>query len=187
MAWNFGLLGGSGSRVISSYELLNTTILSSSSPSVTFSSLGTYSADYQNLQIRYEARDDRNGYTASVARVELNGDTGTSYYSRLTYLNPSSSNLYHASWVPTNVAWSMWYNSANATGNAFGAGIINFTDVFETSKNTTWFTLSGGYERGGLGSGMWNNTASVTSITLRPEGNNWIANSRFSLYGLKGA
>ena len=52
MAWNMGLLGAvSPELVTGAYDLLETTTLTSSASSVTFSGLGSYT-DYKHLQIR---------------------------------------------------------------------------------------------------------------------------------------
>jgi hypothetical protein len=78
---------------------------------------------------------------------------------------------------------------------AFGLGITDIFDAFDTSKNTTTRTLGGrnpvnnNEDRIALSSGLWVNTDAITSLRLSPEaGSLWLANSRFSLYGIrKGA
>jgi hypothetical protein len=79
-----------------------------------------------------------------------------------------------------------------STANAFGVVVTDIADPFETTKNTTIKSLGGLY--GGLWrdvalrSGVWLNNSAVTSITLAPlVGSNFVTNSRFSLYGLKGS
>jgi hypothetical protein len=82
--------------------------------------------------------------------------------------------------------WSGWAASSTAASNIFGASVVDILDPFESSKNTTVRTLNGGAGFGvGLISSFWNNTASVTSISLIPgTGANFVAGSRFSLYGV---
>ena len=54
------------------FDLLETTTLTSNASSVSFSGLDAYS-DYKHLQLRI------NGKFSSSVRLQLNGDTGSSY------------------------------------------------------------------------------------------------------------
>ena len=71
----------------------------------------------------------------------------------------------------------------------FVTDILDYTD---TNKLTTVRTL-GGYDVNGAGqfglfSNLWNNTAAVSTITLRiVGGTNFAQYSEFALYGIKGA
>jgi hypothetical protein len=78
---------------------------------------------------------------------------------------------------------------SNADNNS-SATVCDILDPFSTTKNTTIRSLSGHpvgtSTRIALYSGAWNNTASITSITLLAEGTNYAATTRLSLYGIKG-
>jgi hypothetical protein len=80
--------------------------------------------------------------------------------------------------------------AATATAGAFGADIIDILDPFKTTKNTTTRALvgqSGSFSRVALESGLWINTAAVTSISLVDVFGNFVQNSRFSLYGMRSS
>ena len=168
------------------YDLLETTILTSSASSVSFSSLNsTYGSDYKHLQLRWVARTDRSS-TLNGFFSELNGDTGNNYSSHVIFGNGSSvsssaqtSRAYFLSGIVTG---------ANQAANIYGSAVIDLLDPFDTSKNTTARTLSAGSsDRIDLVSGQYINTNAVTQWTVRPEIGNFVSGSRFSLYGLRAA
>ena len=76
--------------------------------------------------------------------------------------------------------------------NIFGANVLDILDYANTSKYTTARIL-GGIDINGSGgnirldSGVWMNTAAVTSLTISPTtANNFVQYSSFALYGIKG-
>jgi hypothetical protein len=83
--------------------------------------------------------------------------------------------------------------TANAAANVFGAFVLDLLDPFETTKFTTSRCLSGQANssdlRIGFASGSWRNTDSATSLILYTDDSggfyNFVAGSRFSLYGIK--
>ena len=171
----------------SSFDLLETTVLSSAASSVTFSSLGSYS-DYKHLQLRISTRTDRSG-NLSAPTMRLNSDTGSNYAYHL--LRGSGSSVLSEGYssqssinIPSN-------SSDYMTANVFSAAVIDILDFSSSSKKTTIRVLGGNpdsnYWNIALQSGLWNNTAAVTSIILEPGfgASNWKASSRFSLYGVK--
>ena len=85
------------------------------------------------------------------------------------------------------MAMALMANSA-ATASAFGGGVVDILDPYSTTKNKTIRGLGGlAATNIALRSGSWASTDSVTSITCLPfSGGNWVAGSRFSLYGIKG-
>jgi len=182
-----GFLAGSGAGFDSSYELIESVILGSAQSSVTFSSLGTYSSTYKHLQVRSVSR-----VTGAFGTVDdlmtLNGITTNSYASH--YLLGNGTTV--SSGASTTRANMITYNSsagASSASNVFGANVVDLLDAFSTSKNTTIRGISG--NRGSntfvdIYSGLFNNTASITSVTITSGSGNFVAGSRFSLYGIKG-
>lgn len=181
MGWHWGILASSGGKA-GAYDLLQTTVLSSSASSVTFSSLGSYS-DYKHLQIRMTARSTGNGNP----EIQLNGVTTTTYKDHRLFGNGSSV----ISDVPgTGTAISVFAAAtrSSSTANAFGAAIIDILDFSNSSKNTTIRALSGNYGAltlVELASGVFLSTAAVTSITMKLNTDTYASGSRFSLYGIK--
>jgi hypothetical protein len=184
-----GFLAGSGGGVASDYELIESVILGSSQSSVTFSSLDTYSSTYKHLQIRWTARSDRSGQDNDVLGIRFNGDSGSNYaFHRLG--GDGSSVFSESGTSQTLPAFGYTVAAGTTTSNSFGAGVIDILDPYSTTKNKTVRVLSGltgGRSWVFLASGLWMNTASATSITVdQLYGPNFIAGSRFSLYGIKG-
>jgi hypothetical protein len=174
--------GAGGVAFDSDFELIETSIVSgSSTASVVFSSLGTYSSTYKHLQIRGTAKTNQ-GAIFDLIKVQLNGDTGNNYARHALLGNGSS--------VSSNgISSSGFVNFAaqgNSDANVFGGFVFDILDAYSTTKNKTTRVLAGVTEIR-LSSGLWMNTASITSIELSPEfGSLLIAGSRFSLYGIKG-
>ena len=166
-----------------SYDLLATEILTSAQASVTFSSLGTYASDYQHLQIRMTHRDS----SASPADgfVQLNGDTATNY--SWHYLLGTGSSVVSGAGANASSMFVMQNANTAYSADIFAATVSDLLDPFETTKNKTIRTLTGvtgGTSRINLHSGNWRNTDSVTSIRIFGQAN-FVAGSRFSLYGLR--
>lgn len=144
---------------------------------------------YKHLQIRVLSRDDRAATVNSVI-YRLNGDTGSNYAYHI--LAGDGSNASAAAVTSSAFTYGMLQTSASTTSNIFTAAVIDILDYSNTNKNTTIRTLQGFDSNGGggirLNSGLWRNTAAVTSFRLYPDGSaNFIANSSFALYGIKGA
>jgi hypothetical protein len=183
----FGILSaaGAGVGVAGDYELIETSILTSSASSVTFSNLGTYSSTYKHLQIRAVARSTRSGETDSIMAARINGVT-SGYFVHELQGNGSSVNS-SASTSQTSMRIGI-VTAANSTANAYGATVIDILDPYSTTKNKTFRALTGqtNLDRIRLSSGSLALTNSTTEITLLDQFANFVAGSRFSLYGLKG-
>jgi hypothetical protein len=186
----FGILSAAGvSGVVpGDYDLISTTILGSAAASVTFSSLGDYSSTYKHLQIRTAIRVSSGSGNNQDVQVRLNADSGANYAIHGLYGNGSSA-LSYAVTSRTSVEIGT-FPTSNFTANVFALAVIDFLDFYSATKNTTIRSFSGfaGGNQVSLRSGLWNNTASVTSILLSENGtgSNFVIGSRFSLYGIKG-
>jgi hypothetical protein len=77
-----------------------------------------------------------------------------------------------------------------AAANVFGAGIIDLLDYADTNKFKTLRALSGTDNNGSghiiFGSGLYQETTAISSVTLEANGVNWLTGSHFALYGIKG-
>jgi hypothetical protein len=169
------------------YELISTTILTSSVGSISFSSLGTYSSTYKHLQIRYVA-------SASIATrmgLTING-AGSGYRSHGLFARGSSVASYDSFASDSG----FYMRAAQDLSTALQAGVIDILDPFSTTKNKTVRVFYGQAVSSdnsiGLISGFLNSTSSVTSISLAPSdftsfsNANFAIGSRFSIYGVKG-
>jgi hypothetical protein len=181
----FGVLSAAGAEVgiVSDYELIESVFLTSNQSSITFSNLGTYSSTYKHLQIRAVARNSSDDQFFSV---RLNADTGSNY--AWHQLGGTGSTVF--SGAGTSAVWMVsGQTPQTGDGSLFSATVIDLLDTYSSSKNTTIRTLtgySGSTPRIILRSGVWINTASVTSATLIVNSGNFVSGSRFSIYGIKG-
>jgi hypothetical protein len=166
-----------------SYDLLETTLISSNTASVTFSNLNTFSA-YKHLQLRITARASTSGDNNSFLR--FNADTGSNYREHALYGDGSSVFSFADSLGNALYIWS--FPQSSSTANIFGGQIIDILDFSSTNKNTTIRALAanGASNQIALTSGVWLNTTAVTSLTvLTGASNNYAPGTRMSLYGIK--
>lgn len=169
--------GGGGAS--SDYELISTTILGSTTASITFSSIPS---TYKHLQIRMVGR--LASVTNNLMLVTLNGDSGANYsWHSLTGSDTSVTSTGAASQTSMSMG-VVGYNT-----NIHSGSIIDILDYSQTTKNKTLRSLHGvcdGIVRIGVHSGLWMNTAAVSSITIANNNASYASGSRFSLYGVKG-
>ena len=183
------MLAGNAAFSPSAYHLLETQVLSSSASSVTFTGLGSYT-DYKHLQIRMTARNDITANTISTV-LTFNGDTGSNYAHHKLEGDGSSVSS-DAGTSRSNIDLEVT-PAANAASNIFDAKVIDILDFASTNKNTTVRALNGLVDssisrtRIYLLSGVYLSTNAITSITLDQAiaSGNFVAGSRFSLYGVK--
>jgi hypothetical protein len=173
------------------YEWLETTVLAGTAVSVEFTNLDTnYASTYQHLQLRIVGRvtENRSGQGGAI-RLRFNSDSGTNYRSHQLY-GDGSSVVSNESGAASSINLQR-FTDAGATANAFGAIIIDILDPFESTKNTTIRQLGGNANNDDyifMNSGLWNNTAAITTIYLQPlQGINFEIGSRFSLYGMRSS
>lgn len=166
------------------YELISTTLVTSAVASVTFSSLG--GATYKHLQLRVTERSSAS--VNSQLYLRFNGDTGANYSEHLIAGGGSGSPQVYGggsvSFAPMGAGVESGY-----TANAFSGRIIDILDFGSTNKNKTvreflGFAASG--NKVGFYSAAWYSTSAVTSIVVGMNGGNITADSRISLYGVKG-
>jgi hypothetical protein len=168
-------------RITNSYEsIATTTVGSGGSATITFSSIPS---TYKHLQIRGIARDaSSNGEW----KIEFNSDTTTTNYRRHGVYGDGSSA--YAFGVNNNTVAPVSYSGQ--TTSVFGGYVTDILDYANTNKNKTVRTL-GGYDVNGSGqlglySNLWNNTAAITSISLKiVGGSNFAQYTQFALYGVR--
>ena len=166
-------------------EPIATTLLSGTAGSVTFSSIPQ---NYKHLQIRMFAHTNRT-VDPDYLKINFNGDTGSNY--SWHYIYGQGASVAAGAGANSTYMFSEYYGGAAQNANTYGAGITDILDYTNVYKFKTIRDL-GGYDNNGDGSisfqsGLWMNTAAVTSIKITPGGGTLIsANSRFSLYGIKG-
>ena len=188
------MLAGNEPVSFGSFDLLETTTLSTDTASVTFSGLGAYS-DYKHLQIRYTARgvDSTSTVTNNGFNFYINADTGSSYtYHRLKGSGSAVSAFGSSSPFTSGIAGRLL--SSGATAGAFSSGVVDILDFNSVSKFKTIRTLSGHVDPAvssanviTLDSVAWLNTDAITSLLFNAQTGSadLAAFSRLSLYGVK--
>ena len=122
--------------------------------------------------------------------LQFNSDSGTNYANHQLYGTSGGAVGGLGNANAANIRLITANGSVNLA-NQFGAGITDILDYANTSKYKTVKTV-GGYDNNSDGrieltSGVWMNTAAVTSITFSFFGDAVAAGSTFALYGIKGA
>jgi hypothetical protein len=183
----FSAAGAGG--VQGDYELIQTQIVSgSSTSSVLLDNLGTFSSTYKHLQVRATVRTDNAALWGTMS-VRLNGDSGSNYSVHRLWADGT---VYSTSAPTTSSIINDFVAGNTSPTGSFAATVIDLLDTFSTTKNKTARLFTGrlvgtGETAVALTSGHWRNTSSITSVTFAPiNGTNFIAGSRFSIYGLRG-
>jgi hypothetical protein len=118
--------------------------------------------------------------------LRINGDTGSSYKQHELYGNGTS---VVSAVDPGNTSIPLFrLTASNSEANAFGAIVVDLLDTYSTTKNKTVRYLGGATSSNWiyLGSGARFNTEAVSSLSLTGTNGNFVAGSRFSLYGIRG-
>ena len=143
---------------------------------------------YKHLQIRQIARTNR-GLYIDFYKVKFNADNGSNYaYHGLYGDGATAFSNATTSYTQIDIARA---SASSATATGFGAGIVDILDYSNSSKYKTTRAIAG-YDDNGQGqiwlqSGLWMNTAPISSITINPGvGTLFSQYTRFSLYGIKG-
>jgi hypothetical protein len=181
-----GILSAAGvSGFDSDYELISTTIISgSSTTSVTFDVTGLGST-YKHLQVRAVGRTARASFATQSIRLRFNGDTSNIYTGH--YLAADGSTVGSGYYAATSSLTAGFFTAATATANVFGVFVMDILDSFSTSKNKTIRSAYGIPTEIALQSGFMNSTSAISSISFEPStAVNFVAGTRFSLYGIKG-
>lgn len=170
--------------VTTSYESIATLTGNGSASSVTFSSIPS---GYTHLQIRLIARGVRS-YDTEQFYIRFNSDTGNNYAWHKIQADGGGVGASNAS--STNVIYSFMFPANNSVANSVGTSVIDILDFANTNKTKT-IRILGGHNADTAGyldftSGLWNNTAAITSVTLLSNGA-FTSTTQFALYGIKGS
>jgi len=166
------------------FELIESVFLSANTATVTFSNLNRYATEYSHLQIRCTTRSTANQIWDSGS-LRFNDDSSNNY----AVHSLGGIGLYSEAGTSRNniSILSGGMPGATLTTNSFGASIIDILDAYSTVKNKTireFNGATGGEFRVRLGSGLWINTTPINNIALTCSGN-FVASSRFSIYGIR--
>lgn len=167
------------------HSIATTTVGAGGTGTITFSSIPS---TYKHLQIRHLARTDRADVIDEIAIVYNADTTGTNYSFHQIIGDGASTSAYGGG---NEEGLILLATGATATASVFGVGVVDILDYANTNKYKTHRSLGGfdnnGSGRVGMSSGVWRNTAAITSIRLAPNNAaNFVQYSQFALYGIKG-
>jgi hypothetical protein len=168
----------------STYTPIASTTLGSSTSSVTFSSLGSYTDLFISCSVFPDTTVSR------YLTLRFNGDSGNNYNSNqiagLTSgiesgQDPNTPHIY------INGYGAMLNDSTTAFPMMVKINIMNYGN--STSYKSVIFTADQSKVGGSTytGIGMWRNTDPITSVSLQCNTYNLGTNSVFSIYGIKAA
>jgi hypothetical protein len=177
-------VAGAGAAGGATYEQIATQVLGSDTSSITFSSIPSI---YKHLQIRGVWRGTTTGAAVQLQQ-RVNGDTASNYAWHRIW--GDSGAVTSGTGTSTNIMLASIGSDASVSA-AYGAVITDILDYSSSVKNKT-LRSSGGFYNPSVGqrmtfaSGLWQNTAVISSLTLLLNTGSIAANSRFSLYGIRG-
>jgi hypothetical protein len=171
-------------------EAIATTYLEADAASVTFSAI---SGSYEHLQLRMSLRSQDSGtggYWGNIM-IHLNGDSSSAYtYHCMLGGDPlaAGSNTAQVFKYTSETAVQAGYASDDMNDAAnYAGGVLDILDYADDgNKNTTVVSQLGHPGTNPavyFGSGLWDNTDDVTSVTVFSPSGLW-RGSEFTLYGL---
>ena len=167
---------------------LATVSLTGNATAVVFSGIPS---NYTHLQVRALARTDRTVDPRDYLGIRFNSDSTSSYTSH-QLAGSGSSATSGGGGAGTEIQLGLAASAAQAS-SIFGSTIIDILDYANTSKNKTIRLLSGVDSNDTNGSirfesSVWLKTEAISTVSIEPGiGSNFVANSHFALYGIKGA
>lgn len=184
----FGSLAGLGSLILpggAMESIATVTVGSGGAANVEFTSIPS---GFQHLQIRGIGRDLRAITAESSPNVSFNGSS-SGYAEHALYGAGTSAAAYGATGLAYFGFIGSFPGNANSAG-IFGALVIDILDYNSTSKTKTVRSFNADDRNGGgyvvLQSGLWNNTAAISSIRIADSTGSGLAqHSTFALYGIK--
>lgn len=180
-----GIIASSYPKAAGAFESIASASGTGSSGSITFSSIPS---TYQHLQIRGIFRTDK-ASNRQEFRIRFNSDTGINYAKH--NLGADGSTVFTDTGVSTTFIFTGNAAAATTTANIIGVSIIDIHDYNSTSKYKTVRSFDGLDQNNpgqlNLSSGLWMNTAAITSIEVFLFSDNWTTQTQVALYGIKGA
>jgi hypothetical protein len=146
-------------------------------------------ATYTHLQIRAIGKASGSGGAENPV-LRFNSDSGNNYAAHRLQANGSTASA-DAFTSVAQIRCGFVPDSSGGVTSMFGNIIVDILDYANTNKYKT-VRLLGGADLNGSGtvilsSGLWQNTAAITSIKIFNNGLNWVQYTQFALYGIKGS
>ena len=181
------LFAGGTPAAVGDYESIAT--ISVGSGGLSYAEFTVIPSTYKHLQIRGIARSTE-AVAANTVSYRFNADTGSNYAAHILYGDGSSGSAAAFGNGSLSSMYGVQIPGASAGASMFDGMIIDILDYANTNKYKTLRSI-GGSDRNGSGevrmtSGLWINTAAITSVRITATGGNLAEYSHFALYGIKG-
>lgn len=167
--------------------VLGDQVLASAAASVSFASIP---ATYAHLVIVWQARSDNAGIDIAEASMRFNGDTGSSYNTQTILGNNATASA--SAMVGADRAYLGHIAAATAQAGMGSSGVIEIPNY---RGATFWKSGFSRTSRDGNSAAanmvvynsefVWKSTAAIHTVSLDVTGN-FVAGSRFTLYGILG-
>ena len=171
-------------------EAIETIYLEADAASVSFDSI----AGYEHLQLHYSIASDTTGGDWKSILIQFNDDTGSNYHYRQMYAYSTSKSTFGSGGAETRTGWMSTLQENSSAPYSYGGGTITIADYLSANKNTSLLDVGGVNNRSGASRGIqgtsmsvWDDTAALTKITLKPQNDNWLRGTTFTLYGIKSS
>jgi hypothetical protein len=167
-------------------KLIESKTLATATASIEFTSIPQ---TFTDLVMVISARSSRATEIRDEVQIQFNGDTSSNYSTR-TLRGSGSAAISNTG--GTTALTRLDVPASGATSNTFGnqsVYIPNYTSAVAKSASTDSVMENNATESYQyIIAGLWNNTAAITSILLKPEVGQFTTGSMVSLYGiLKGS
>jgi hypothetical protein len=169
-------------------RLIDSNVLTGLVASFTFSNIPNI---YAHLLILYYARSDRVATNTNMG-IRFNADAGNNY-DALQAQERQPSTLFTGQQLAATRADMALLAAGTAPANVFDSGAIRINHYANTANQKSMFSswtfkigIASGNIRSGNAVGFWRNAAAITSITIFDTVANFVAGSRFELYGIQG-
>jgi hypothetical protein len=181
-------------QAFGAYDSLATANGTGSGSTITFTNISNYYADYDELQFRIRWAYTSSGPATVQAFMGFNGSSTVGDF--IThYLRGNGSSVSATNELNPPLAGILLPGAVHSDENPLGAAIINISGYNTTNKRTTAriqngtsLVASSSDSTISIGSGLWNQTTNVTSITFQMTGGRaWTTTTEISLYGFRKA
>jgi hypothetical protein len=176
-----GLTVGTNATSNVPVKLFETVLASAQSP-VSFTSIPQ---TYRHLQLVVSARLNASVTDAPVS-IQLNGDTGANYaFQSLTVAGSSVAGATYGTATRIGIGRAAGASAPANYRGAMTATLFHYTQAaHKLVESTNTLATSTTAMTSGQYYGLWANTSAITSITIFPDSNQFVADSVFTLYGL---
>jgi hypothetical protein len=164
------------------YEKIATTTLGGTAADVTFSSIP---ATYTDLVLVMSAAIPSG--TDAFSFWQANGDTATNYSQTNLYGTGSTAGSDRITSI-SNPSFNYYSNITTTVGqNTTVATWLNYSNTTTYKTMLVRSNTATGPSFPGVSAivGMWRNTAAITSLAFKVQGNSFATGSTFTLYGIK--